>query len=297
MRALASRVEATALAACPVCAGPPASVCEWHLGPRTTPACPCIVRCPACGHRFRAHPAEALLRGAVYDARYHDNRQTQGTPGFIFKRATFALHLRELARACDGIAGKRLLDVGCATGDFLAMAAAAGVDVHGVDVSVHAAARAAERGFRSTCGRIDDVAGGPYDLLHSSHVLEHVPNARAFAWRAFELLRPGGVALIEVPNEFENLLSVLPRLAGRRERRRFDAPHLHYFGARSLAALFRERGFVVRRLFTYSHRRLVEGGAGFGSILRHVRAPNALLRLGDQIGRGRNLVLLAERPA
>jgi len=297
MRNAAERIESPAGIRCPVCGAPPAPSCEWHPAARAKPTCPCVVRCRGCGHRFRPRPDDALVRGTVYDARYHDGRQTRGTPGFVFKQATFTLHLREIGRACGSVAGKTLLDVGCATGDFLEMARSAGLDASGVDISAHAVARATARGLRAVCGTIDAVVDGPFDVIHTSHVLEHVPDVRAFATRMWTLLRPGGIALVEVPNEFENLLSALPRLLGGPVGGRFDAPHLHYFGAGSLARLFLGEGFAVRRILTYSHRRPVDHQAQLRTLLRHVHGPNALLRIGDRIGRGRNLVLVGSRPS
>src|SRR6185436_7919159 len=76
MRNAAERIESPAGIRCPVCGAPPAPSCEWHPAARAKPTCPCVVRCRGCGHRFRPRPDDALVRGTVYDARYHDGRQT-----------------------------------------------------------------------------------------------------------------------------------------------------------------------------------------------------------------------------
>jgi hypothetical protein len=41
-----------------------------------------VIRCGACGHRFRLAPAPDWLDATVYDAGYHEHRKTAGRPGF-----------------------------------------------------------------------------------------------------------------------------------------------------------------------------------------------------------------------
>ena len=278
---------------CPVCDHSTNDACTCTSD--ADDGCGCVAHCTVCGHRWRLRPPAALLEGSHYGADYHTHRKVEGRAGFALKEDTFLRHLATFRRWCGDLTGRRLLDVGCATGDFLVAARRVGADVHGIELSSFAAARASERGVPVRCGRIDDVDEGPYDLLHSSHVLEHVPDVGSFAARAFELVRPGGLALIEVPNEFDDALSTTRRAAGLDDERRAGSPHLHYFTAASLRRLFEHVGFVERELFTYSHRRPAEPALAIAARLRHVMAANALLTIGDAVGRGRNLVLLVGR--
>jgi SAM-dependent methyltransferase len=285
----------TGAGACPVCARPTTDECA--CGSAVTDGCGCVARCAFCGHRWRLRPETALLEGTLYGADYHTNRKTEGTAGFADKACMFHLHLDAIRRACPDLAGRRLLDVGSATGDFLMAARRERLDGCGIELSSFAVARAAERGLAVRCGTIEDVDDGPYDVLHASHVLEHVPDAPAFVRRVFDLLRAGGLALIEVPNEFDDVVSSLRRATGHDDGRRPGSPHLHFFGAASLRHVFGAVGFVERDFFTYSHRRVSEPGLSVGARLRHLAAVNVLLAIGDVCRRGRNLVLLLERPA
>jgi len=274
-----------------VCGWGTPAACVWHR----SAACRCVVRCDGCGHRFRCDPASAWLDASVYDAAYHAHRKTEGRPGFADKARTARLHLDLLGVARRAASGVRLLDVGCATGDFLVAARERGFDVCGVDVAASAVDAAAARGLAVQHGAIADVADGPFDVVHASHVLEHVPDVGEFVRAATALLRPGGVALIEVPNEFDEALAVLQRVRGRRAPARLDAPHVHYFTATSLLWLLEHAGLRVRRLLTYSHRRPADRALGARARLRYVEAPNAVLRMADRLGYGRNLVVLAQR--
>lgn len=283
----------SAVGTCPVCARASADACSCA----TADSCGCVAQCAACGHRWRLRPEAALVEGTAYGAAYHTNRKTEGNTGFAEKAHTFSLHLGAIRRARPDMAGLRLLDVGSATGDFLMAARRADLDGRGIELSSFAAARAVARGLAVRCGTIEDVDDGPYDLVHASHVLEHVPDATAFARRVFELLRPGGLAMIEVPNEFDDVVSSLRRVAGRDDGRRPGSPHLHFFSAASLRRVFTAVGFSERDFFTYSHRRHAPRTFTASARLRHVAAVNALMVIGDACGRGRNLVLLLERPA
>ena len=281
-----------AAAICPVCDRPVDDRCGC-----SAPSCGCVSRCAGCDHRFRLRPEPALVEGSHYDAHYHDRRKTAGREGYGQKVHTFQLHFDVLRRVRPELAGLRLLDVGCATGDFLQMAGRRGVHGRGIELSPYAVARAQEHGLPVEQGTIDGVTDGPYDLLHASHVLEHVPDVAGFARAAAALVRPGGLALIEVPSEFDDALTTLRRWSGRDDGRRPASPHLHFFGASSLRRLFTDAGFAARRFLTYSHRRVASRHAPLLVRLRHVVLVNTLLRAADRLGRGRNLVMLFERAA
>jgi len=277
---------------CPVCIRPTAAACVWH----GSPGCACVVRCARCGHRFRPAPATAWVDASVYDADYHAHRKTAGRPGFAEKLRTAHLHLDLLAAARGGrLGGARLLDVGCATGDFVVEARERGVVAHGVDVAADAVAVARSRNLPVEQGRVEEVAGGPFDVVHASHVLEHVPDVRAFVRAVVRLLVPGGSVVLEVPNEFDEAITVLRRAGGRRAPARLDAPHLHYFTTTSLRHLLVGAGLRVRRVVTYSHLRGVEPALGAVARFRYVGVPNLVLRVADRVGYGRNLVVVAER--
>jgi len=96
----------------------------------------------------------------------------------------------------------RLLDVGCATGKYLALMKAVGWRVAGIEIDAAAAAKA--RAVTSEIFEGDPVdapfAPGSFDVITSFHVVEHLPRPRVALARMLEWLAPGGVIVIEVPN-------------------------------------------------------------------------------------------------
>jgi SAM-dependent methyltransferase len=116
----------------------------------------------------------------------------------IRTRATHRLSVLFPAWARNG----RLLDVGCGSGEFLAIMRGFGWKVAGVEVDP-AAASAARAGFGLTVWdtlREAVELGGGFDVMTMSHVLEHVPDPRAFLVQAAEALVSGGQLLAVTPN-------------------------------------------------------------------------------------------------
>ena len=111
---------------------------------------------------------------------------------------------------------RRLLDVGCGLGFFLARAAEAGWDVTGCEPSQFWAARAgarvgSERVLLGTA-RHHALDGERFDLVTAWDVLEHVFDPLPLLERLRSLLAPGGRLSVRTPN----LAYVLPLYALRR---------------------------------------------------------------------------------
>jgi SAM-dependent methyltransferase len=98
---------------------------------------------------------------------------------------------------------QRLLDVGCSTGGFMAVAQANGWKTAGLEVS-SSAAEVARKVTESDVeiGLIEDspYAPGSFDAVTTWEVLEHMTDPVGFARRVMQLLKPGGVWALSVPN-------------------------------------------------------------------------------------------------
>jgi SAM-dependent methyltransferase len=135
----------------------------------------------------------------------------------------------------------RALDVGCGRGDLGAMLIARGWQVTGIDPSESACATARSRGVDARTGTLGDVAlePGTYDAAVFLHSLEHLTDPVEDLRLTAAALRPGGYALITVPN------------FGCWQRRRFgtrwfalDLPrHRVHFNAGALTSALERAGF------------------------------------------------------
>ncbi len=146
-------------------------------------------------------------------------------------------------------AGASLLDVGCASGYFLAAARRGGFGAEGVEVSEWAANESRQRfGLRVTTGQIGDVPGPHprFDVVTMWHSLEHTRDPVATLTTVHRLLRDGGILGIELPN----YRSIDARGYGLSWSGWSMPYHFWHFSPASLSALVRRCGFDVRMIKT-----------------------------------------------
>jgi SAM-dependent methyltransferase len=167
--------------------------------------------------------------------------------------------------------GGRILDVGAGTGAFLhtLVQSGGGWQIDGTEVSARAVELASlHYGIDLRHGALDaiDLPAELYDVITLWHVLEHVPDVRTTLTEVSRLLRPGGLAIVAVPNE--SLAVRLPVVIARdlvrhplgaNLRLMMGVPvpgeeiHLHHFSQGTLVQAVRRAGMVVRHLSVDDH--------------------------------------------
>ncbi|MBI4591552.1 MAG: methyltransferase domain-containing protein [Candidatus Rokubacteria bacterium] len=212
----------------------------------------------------------ARLEG--YYTRYY--RDTLGIPGWrelvavrLADQAYEGRRLDRLERALGrSVLGCRLLNVGCGTGGFNAVAARAGAAAWGVDADPEAAAIARARvgEGRILCGPAEALPfrEGSFDVVYCYSTLEHVVEARQALHEMVRVLRPHGVLYLHTPNRwawFESHYKVfwIPGLPRRVARA--------YLTARGRPTAFLET--LQPRTLTECRRILAETGARITRVL------------------------------
>lgn len=136
----------------------------------------------------------------------------------------------------------RVLEVGCWTGELLAMAAAQAPrwQVQGVDSSPFAVQQAQAAGLRVTLTSLEDAPFAPdsFEGLIAWNVLEHTHDPLAFLQAARRVLTPGGRCVLHLPN----FGGVPARLAGPRWTSLMPEQHRWHFTCRALADLLEASG-------------------------------------------------------
>jgi 2-polyprenyl-3-methyl-5-hydroxy-6-metoxy-1,4-benzoquinol methylase len=143
---------------------------------------------------------------------------------------------------------RRLLDIGCGPGFFLKTAQERGWRVQGLEPSRQAAAHARGLGlpiieefFNATTA----TQLARYDVVHLNNVMEHVPNPLVVVRLARELLAPGGLLCLNVPNDFSAFQHSARSTLGLAEWWVAPPHHLNYFDFDSLSHLVTKAGFSI----------------------------------------------------
>lgn len=201
-----------------------------------------LVTCQSCGVvTFAPRPTLEELE-AFYNNGYHDKFSESAMANERFAQNRYQSLVQMLYRYAPKLVmqtERKLLDVGCGTGDFLQVAQQAGWNVTGTELAKDAVDRASEKvGGHILQGDITDIdlSDGSYNLVTSYHVVEHLLDPIAQLKRCHELLAPGGLLFVETPN----IQSLGARLRGKNWSHIIPPEHIIYFSPASLRqALFR----------------------------------------------------------
>ncbi|HUP27090.1 MAG TPA: class I SAM-dependent methyltransferase [Chloroflexia bacterium] len=143
----------------------------------------------------------------------------------------------------------RLLDVGCATGEFLVAAKAQGWEVYGVETSPIAAGRAEQAAGASI--HVGTLESAPYedswfDAVTLWDVIEHVQSPMSYMQQAARLVRPGGLVALTTPN----IRSAAFKLLGPKWWVVGPNDHIYYFAPRTMQRLLTRCGLKIYVMHT-----------------------------------------------
>lgn len=265
-------------ASCPIC-GHESSRARFLHGAFT------FLRCGGCGLVYASpRPTPAEL-DATYGAGYFDERGWVGDPtsDSSYMHACWA----EVAQRLG--APGRLLDIGCATGAFIAAALQDGWDAWGLEYSEAAAARAAKAGLKVKAGTLAGGAfeGEAFDAISAWHVVEHLIDPVADLRDMRNLARPGATLVVETPN----VRSIGALVKGDRWAQIRPPEHINFFDRRALTEALSKAGWRVRHAQTIYKRDSAARIAGRAWLKP---AAHAVARLSEVAGMGGNLRVFAE---
>ena len=164
--------------------------------------------------------------------------------------------LAELGQlAWPGDVPRRVVDLGCGTGAAAAALTASVYAVTGVDPSDYGIRLARESHpdlalFPGSAYDDPAAAFGRFPAVVSMEVVEHVFHPRTYAGCVFDLLEPGGTALISTPYHgyLKNLALALMGKLDAHFTPLWDYGHIKFWSARTLSALLTEAGQRVERV-------------------------------------------------
>ena len=219
-----------------------------------------IVRCSACGHmQLDRFPSEAELDAAYAEAASDDYVEEEAG-----QRHSFRAVLERIERFAPDRGA--LLDVGCWVGFLLAEARERGWrECVGIEPSAFASEHARRRldlDVRTEDLFAAELALDHWDVTVMGDVLEHLTRANAALERVAELLRPGGLLALELPDAGSRVARMLgPRWWS------VIPTHVHYFTRHSAATMVARHGFeplyVATDAKSFTVRYYLDKGGGY----------------------------------
>jgi SAM-dependent methyltransferase len=198
-----------------------------------------IADCPDCRVASTVPPVPQSEIGRYYPPLYYGEKNRRFHP--LLERLVAFFRWRRVRRIERYVPGGRILDVGTGRGVFPGLMRERGWEAHGTELSEVAAQRAVDLRLPVFIGNFLDAPypAGSFDVVVLWHVLEHIRDVRAALAKCRELVRPGGLLVIAVPN-FESLQAALAR----RHWFHLDVPrHYFHFRLSSLRRLLAGHGF------------------------------------------------------
>lgn len=221
-----------------------------------------VMYCPVCSLRWlsprpNAQGYMSLYTDAMYfggDGASPADYESSGKARIDYMRARIV----RLERLANKEGPLSILDYGAATGDFVRAALDAGHDCIGIELSADARAIAEQKNGVTllSIDGVEEMADAQFDAIHMNHVFEHMPDPLAHARWCSRILKPGGLFVLEVPQQFDNDLDRFRRglrIGGKQSR--FDAYSLHhtyFFTPSTMEVLLAKAGFSVLGLSTFN---------------------------------------------
>ncbi len=152
---------------------------------------------------------------------------------------------------------KSILDVGCATGQFLKAASEAGYETLGIEPNPRLFRSATEANLPVIRGYFPDALeiDRKFGAIIFNDVLEHIPDAKSIMQACKAHLAPGGTIIVNGPFSDGFFFKIgqlglkigLSKPWNRLWQKGFFTPHVHYFSDQSLAKLAHAAALSVVR--------------------------------------------------
>lgn len=203
------------------------------------------VRCVDCGFVYVnpiLNEAELVAYYSHVEGSWAD--VTENEAYTVYQNLYYGFHLDNIERVIQ-CPNRSILDVGCNNGEFLSMARQRGWTVMGQELNRYAVERARQKKIDVVDRqlRVEEFKGKKFGAISFLGVLEHVPNPGALVDVARELLEPGGVIAVLVPN----IDSIATRVLHEKCNTFDGIEHINFWGRETFEK------FLVRHGCTLAH--------------------------------------------
>ncbi len=209
-----------------------------------------LYRCVFCGHVFLSASFSAEQLSTLYSEYYprssfrlEDHRTHNERTGFLaWLDGARASAFRWVPR------NVRILDIGCGFGETLGYHKARGCEVYGVEADENIRRVGDRYGYKVHVGLFNPSNYEPcsFDYVTMDQVMEHVQNPVEVLQGISQVLKPGGMAILSVPNA----CGWGARIFGRRWINWHAPYHMQFYSTRSMQIVLEKVGLVLDRTCT-----------------------------------------------
>ncbi len=203
-----------------------------------------LYQCLACELVF-VYPFPANLE-KIYGQEYFKKSAGKTDFGYVDyekdKRAMASIFIKYLKKLEKLTPGRKIFDVGAATGYFLDRARQRGWRTFGSEISEYAVFKNKAKGHQVFYGGLPELeSAGEFDAVTMWDVLEHLRDPKAYLKAAAGMLKAGGLLVINTVDKS----SCWARLWGKQWHLIVPPEHLLYFSRKNLEMLLNDNGFTI----------------------------------------------------
>lgn len=206
-----------------------------------------LVKCKQCGFVYVNPRLPEKKLSDLYQQEYFSFYSDNASEECKRRQETFKVEIAELEKITKKLRlGKKILDVGCGGGFFLASLNDSW-EKYGTEINPVAAKFGKDKfGINVFQGKLKD-ANFPdevFDVVKMRGTIEHLPDPLSELYQVYRILRKGGLLTINTPN--------IGSICGKvyREKFRMVCPthHIYYFSTKTLSRMLKKVGFKVRKI-------------------------------------------------
>jgi 2-polyprenyl-3-methyl-5-hydroxy-6-metoxy-1,4-benzoquinol methylase len=201
-----------------------------------------ILRCKSCGSTRREHQPDDSELAEFYNE--YLSYKTQFGDGYLLEnnaqsQISKEISLNDVGMTGEIFTGKRVLDVGCGTGQLMEWIAHFEPAVlHGLDMSFENVKLGLIRSINISTENFLAV-DEKYHVIIMSHLIEHLPDPLLYMEHSFKLLIEGGLLIVETP-----CVGAVQEAFGENWRYWLPNEHLVIFSETGLFEMFKRTGFT-----------------------------------------------------
>lgn len=204
-----------------------------------------IIQCKNCDLRITSPRPNDEDLGKYYESEdYVSHSDTKkGVVNFLYQNVK-SITLNKKEKLISGFnTSKKLLDIGCGTGDFLLYCKNKGWEVSGLEPDTNARKKNHEKGLKNVkdSSELFSLSKKSFGIITMWHVLEHVSELNDYMEQLHKILQDDGRLLIAVPNpDSPDAIKYKEYWAA------FDVPrHLFHFSKKNIKELAEKHNFLL----------------------------------------------------